>query len=249
MPNVAGAIGWCAFDYNTHREFGSGDRMCYHGVMDIFRLPKYAAYFYESQIPPEVRPVLRAATIWSMGDRSGGGNDPLVIFSNCDEVEVFIGDGQYGRFQPDREHFPNLPHPPYQISGLQLWLTWGQRMVDLHLVGYVKGEKAAEQWISSFGVPHALELTPDDTELQADGADMTRLVFKIVDEYGNRMPYATQSVSFEIDGPAELIGENPFALVGGQAALYVKAKREAGVVTIRATTARLAAAEARIMIE
>ncbi|HEX2621879.1 MAG TPA: glycoside hydrolase family 2 TIM barrel-domain containing protein, partial [Phototrophicaceae bacterium] len=30
---VAGAIGWCAFDYNTHQEFGAGDRICYHGVM------------------------------------------------------------------------------------------------------------------------------------------------------------------------------------------------------------------------
>ena len=33
----AGAIGWCAFDYNTHKDFGSGDRICYHGVMDMFR--------------------------------------------------------------------------------------------------------------------------------------------------------------------------------------------------------------------
>ena len=24
------------FDYNTHEDFGSGDRICYHGVMDFF---------------------------------------------------------------------------------------------------------------------------------------------------------------------------------------------------------------------
>jgi beta-galactosidase len=29
---LAGAIGWCAFDYNTHQDFGSGDHICYHGV-------------------------------------------------------------------------------------------------------------------------------------------------------------------------------------------------------------------------
>ena len=39
-PDIAGVIGWCAFDYATHIEFGSGDRICYHGVMDIFRMPK-----------------------------------------------------------------------------------------------------------------------------------------------------------------------------------------------------------------
>ena len=50
---IAGAIGWCAFDYATHIEFGSGDRVCYHGVMDIFRLPKWAAYLYKSQQLPQ----------------------------------------------------------------------------------------------------------------------------------------------------------------------------------------------------
>ena len=35
----AGGTGWCAFDYNTHHNFGSGDHICYHGVSDIFRIP------------------------------------------------------------------------------------------------------------------------------------------------------------------------------------------------------------------
>ncbi len=47
-PQYAGGIGWCAFDYNTHGDFGSGDRICYHGVTDIFREPKPAAGFYKS---------------------------------------------------------------------------------------------------------------------------------------------------------------------------------------------------------
>ena len=42
-PQYAGGIAWCAFDYNTHAYFGSGDRICYHGVADMFREPKRAA--------------------------------------------------------------------------------------------------------------------------------------------------------------------------------------------------------------
>jgi beta-galactosidase len=248
MDNVTGAIGWCAFDYNTHREFGSGDRICYHGVSDIFRLPKFAAYFYESQLDPAVRPVLRPATFWTMGDRSEGGVNPLVIFSNCDEVEVFFGDERFGRFQPDRQEFPHLPHPPFQIWGLNL-LWGGHKFDDLRVVGYVNGQAVIEQQIEADGVPRALVLEADDAELNADGADMTRLVFKIVDKYGNRLPYTNQVVSFEIEGPAELIGENPFALMGGQAALYVKAGREPGAVTVRATTPRLEAASVTINVK
>ncbi len=248
IEKITGAIGWCAFDYNTHQEFGSGDRICYHGVMDIFRLPKYAAYFYESQMSPEQRIVLRAATVWSVGDRSQGGNDPLVVFSNCDEIAVYVGNYSYGRHKPDRANFPNLPHPPFQIHGFAIHATWGAEKADLRLVGYINDEAVLEQKISARGLPHGLVLKADYTELKADGADMTRLVFRIVEEYGNRLPYTNQVVSFEIEGPADLIGENPFALMGGQGALYVKARREPGTVTIRATTPRLEAATETITI-
>ena len=248
MDHVAGAIGWCAFDYNTHQEFGSGDHICYHGVMDIFRLPKYAAYFYQSQSDPQRHIVLHAATVWSMGDRDAGGIDPLVIFSNCDEVEVFIGDTCLGRYQPDRDGFPHLPHPPYRISLGRGNLTWGKVKADLKIIGYVDGQVAAEQCIASNGLPAALELRLDDNELHADGVDMTRLVFKIVDCYGNRLPYANQVVSFEIDGPATLIGENPFALIGGQAAMYIRAGQQPGIVYIHAKTPRLACASTRLTL-
>jgi beta-galactosidase len=248
MDNVVGAIGWCAFDYNTHREFGSGDRICYHGVMDIFRLPKFAGYFYESQISPSARPVLRAATTWTRGDRSEGGIDPLIIFSNCDEIEVYIGGELIGKYAPDRDTFPNLPHPPYQIRRL-MPLSQAERFKDLRLVGYVNGQAVAEQQIAAGGLPCQLVLETDHDELNADGADMTRLVFKIVDQFGNRLPYTNQVISFEIDGPADLIGENPFALIGGQAALYVKARHEPGDVTIVAKTMRLPAAEKSLTIK
>ena len=248
MAKVAGAIGWCAFDYNTHQEFGSGDRICYHGVMDIFRLPKYAAYFYESQVSPEQKIVLRPATIWSMGDRSEGGNDPLTVFTNCQAIEVYIGDDFFGRFEPDREQFPNLPHAPVTVTGLKQWLTWGRQSNDLRMVGYLDGEPVAERRIAADGLPHALTLSADADELHADGADTTRLVFKIVDRYGNRLPYTNQPVMFEIDGPADLIGENPFALMGGQAAAYVRARREPGTVTVRATTMRLSPAQVMLTV-
>ena len=232
---ISGAIGWCAFDYNTHIEFGSGDRICYHGVMDIFRLPKWAAYFYKSQLPPSKQIVLQAATHWTLGDRSGGGIKTLTVFSNCDEVELTVGDIQVGRFTPDRDEYPNLPHPPFTIQGLDRFTAWGQRQFhDLHLTGYIAGKPVAEQWISSNRVPQLIELSTDTDRLVADGADMTRLIFRITDQFGNSLPYATKVVTFELEGEADLIGENPFPLIGGQAALFVKARHQAGTVIVRA---------------
>ena len=246
---ISGAIGWCAFDYATHIEFGSGDRICYHGVMDIFRLPKWAAYFYKSQQPPDKEVVLKAATHWTMGDRSGGGNNPLTVFSNCEEVEVIVGTFNIGKFKPDFEHYPNLIHPPVVVHGLDQYSAWGQReFYDLHLVGYIQGEPVAQQWISSNRLPKKLELTADTNQLVADGADMTRLVFRITDEFGNPLPYAVKIVQFELEGEADLIGENPFPVIGGQAALYVKARHQQGTVKVRASTNGLPSAGVSIEI-
>lgn len=72
---VAGCIGWCAFDYNTHADFGSGDGICYHGVMDMYREPKFAAYAYASQTEPSERVVMEPVTHYARGERNIGGID------------------------------------------------------------------------------------------------------------------------------------------------------------------------------
>lgn len=247
--DIAGAIGWCAFDYATHVEFGSGDRVCYHGVMDIFRLPKWAAYFYQSQQSPNNQIVLKAATHWTMGDRDGGGTSPLTIFSNCDEIEVIFGEINLGRFKPDHENFPHLKYPPFIIGGLEKYNAWGQReFYNLHFIGYINDKMVAEQTIPSDRLPKALNLQLNSEVLIADGSDMTRLAFSIIDDFGNPLPYVPKLIYFSIEGPAGLIGENPYPLFGGQAALYVKSKQETGRVTIHASANDLPPARASLEV-
>jgi len=243
---VSGAIGWCAFDYNTHKEFGAGDRICHHGVMDIFRLPKYAAYAYGSQIDPSERIVLFAATNWRLGDVDEGLIQPIYVFSNCDEIEVFVGDQRKGRYQPDHDSFPNLPHPPFKVDGLDVMLAFPYG--DLRVVGYIGGEPVAEQRIANDGVPHTLRLWSDDAVLRPDDADMTRVTFAVTDAYGTPLRYAATVVTLTVEGPGQLIGTNPFPLIGGQAALYLKAGLAAGDVIIRAEAPRLQPAEIRLAI-
>ena len=56
---------------------------------------------------------------------------------------------------------------------------------------------------------------PDDTSLIADGADTTRVVLRVTDEFDAIRPFANDAIKFELEGPAEIIGDNPFA-VGGR---------------------------------
>ena len=66
----AGCFGWCMFDYQTHKDFGSGDRICYHGVLDSFRNPKLAAAVYASQ--GDTDPVLAVSSSMDIGDNPAG---------------------------------------------------------------------------------------------------------------------------------------------------------------------------------
>ena len=73
QQGVAGSFGWCMTDYNTHREFGSGDRVSYHGVMDLFRNPKLSAAVYASQKTPRAPSdiVLEVSSGMALGDHAG----------------------------------------------------------------------------------------------------------------------------------------------------------------------------------
>ncbi len=249
----AGGIGWCAFDYDTHSNFGSGDRVCYHGVSDIFRLPKPAAYFYQAQCDPGEEIVLEPCFQWSaksdwtsgFGVRTVDGTlvtRNAVVWSNCDHLKFYVGDKMLAEADPDRVNFPNLPHPPFQVD---LNRTPTQ---DLRIEGYLDGRRVIEKKYSSRGEEQQFLAVPDDMTLVADGADATRVVLKVADEFGNLLRYATAAIAFTIEGPAEIIGDNPFSLMGGCGAVWVRAGQKPGLVRLKAVHAALGTREVEIKI-
>jgi beta-galactosidase len=229
-PQYAGGIGWCAFDYNTHGDFGSGDRICYHGVTDIFREPKPAAGFYKSQCDPAEEVVLEPAFHWARGDASVGFSN-AVVCSNCDHIKFYIADEMVAEVEPDRKQFAHLRYAPFVVELGELFHKWG----DLRLEGYIQGKQVIVKTYSGKGVDQKFTLLPDDTSLIADGADATRVVLRVTDEFDAIRPFANDAIKFEVEGPADLIGDNPFALVGGTGAIWIRAKEQAGTVRLTAT--------------
>ncbi|MBU0997291.1 MAG: glycoside hydrolase family 2 protein [Firmicutes bacterium] len=111
---ISGAIGWCFADYNTHKDFGSGDRVCYHGVCDMFRIPKYAAYAYASQ--KDGKPVLQVLSNMNPGDNERSVIEEVVIMTNCDYILVYHNEELLGKYYSEWQHFPLIPHPPVLID-------------------------------------------------------------------------------------------------------------------------------------
>lgn len=104
----AGCFGWCMFDYPTHKDFGSGDRVCYHGVMDAFRNPKTAAALYASQSGET--PVLEVGSPMDIGDYAAGDTGRVYVFTNADEVALYKNDRYVTSFRPSG--WSGLTHGP-----------------------------------------------------------------------------------------------------------------------------------------
>ncbi|MDE6750883.1 MAG: glycoside hydrolase family 2 protein [Lachnospiraceae bacterium] len=112
--DIAGSFGWCMFDYNTHKDFGSGDRICYHGVMDMFRNPKLAADIYACE--QEEIPVLFLSSSMDIGEHPGCNRGNTYILTNADSVRMYKNDRFIKEYTHDDSPYRHLKHGPILID-------------------------------------------------------------------------------------------------------------------------------------
>jgi len=147
--------------------------------------------------------------------------------------------------EPDRTQFAHLRYAPFVLEMGELFHKWG----DLRIEGYIDGKQVIEKRMSGRGVDAKFLLLPDDNELAADGADTTRVVLRVTDEFGAVKPFANDSIRLQLDGPAEIIGDNPFSLIGGTGAVWIRALEQPGTVRLKAIHPSLGAQQIELGIK
>ena len=217
-PRCGGLIAWCAFDYASLLN-GFKALKC-PGVVDTFRIPKLGATFYQSQVPPSVKPVIAPDFYWDFSGGSGPGNKVL-IFSNCDRLSVTVGGRPPVMVQPDKAAFPNTLYPPFAVDfGVQPGPA-----DDLFVEGFVAEHSALTRRFSADRSKDKLSLQADDASIVNDGSDATRVWFAVVDQYGAMVQHLEGVVEVGLTG-GELVGDSSFTLAetGGVGAVWVRAK-------------------------
>ena len=112
--DIAGGFGWCMADYNTHKDFGSGDRICYHGVLDMFRNPKLASYVYKSLKEDEV--ILEVSSMMDIGEHPACLASDVYALTNADSVKLYKNDVLIKEFKKEKSPYNNLKHGPILID-------------------------------------------------------------------------------------------------------------------------------------
>ena len=205
-----GDANWLMFDYNR----GYSPDIEASGIMDIFRLPKPAHYFYQSQAE---KPMLKIASHWN--EKSD--YKKLTVYSNCDEVAIYLNNKLIERKKavPDLNS-DHLNHPPY-VFEMNIFEAG-----ELKAIGYKNNKKVAQESVFTAGKPAKLKLSYDKSgkELKADGADVVFVYATVCDKAGNQVFDANTQITFKIKGAGRIIGENPIKAEAGIATILVQSQ-------------------------
>lgn len=234
--HTIGEANWVMFDYNR----GYSNDLESSGISDIFRIPKFAYSFYQSQRDANVvldtklvsGPMVTIANYWTE-------TSPLnvTVYSNCDEVGLYLNDVLVAKQKPlVNGNSDKLNHPPFLFK-LETFIPG-----TLRAEGFIDDKKVVSNIVKTPESPSTIEVVYDISSqpINPDFPDMIFLYAKITDANGTVIPTATNEVTFSLtEGNAELIGENPVKAEAGIATIILKTTHFRKAITITASGVNL----------
>lgn len=238
-PRCIGDLNWAFFDGLAGLVVGIEG----WGLADIFRIPKFSYYFFQSQ-QEHTAPMIYIANYWTKRDTAS----TVVVYSNCDEVKLYSNGNlvqsklpdagpltPYGVLDKGGHPFGGgdaayLAHPPFTFTGIPF--TAG----ELKAVGYQKGKAVTSYTVHTPGQPAKLELTAatHNKPLMADGGDAVFVYARVLDAGNHFVPTATDSIRFSVEGDAAIASPPVVQAEAGIATILLRAGLTHGTIRIHA---------------
>jgi len=182
-----GGFVWTGFDYRGEpTPYGWPCINSHFGIMDMCGFPKNIYYYYQSWWSN--KDVLQISPHWNW---TAGDSIKVWINSNADEVELKLNGKSLGKKMMEREG-----HLEWKVK-----YTPGK----LEAFGKRQGRKLYAK-VETTGAPYQIVLTPDRTEINADGADVCVMNVSVKDDKGREVATAMNTISFSAEGNIKIIG-------------------------------------------
>jgi len=230
---LSGGFAWTGFDYRGEpTPYGWPSVNSQFGIVDMCGFPKDNFYYYKAWWGAEL--ALHLFPHWNWDERMG---EPISVWvhSNVDSVEVFLN----GKSQGSQKVQP-LTHLEWKVK-------YEPGVLEAH--GTKDGKVVLVEKRETTGKPESIKLTPDRTEINADGEDVCILRVEVLDKEGRAIPTADNMIAFKITGEGAVIGvgngdpncqesdkELRRSVFSGLAQVIVQSTRTPGTITIEAYT-------------
>ena len=230
---LAGGFAWTGFDYRGEpTPYAWPSINSQFGIVDMCGFPKDNFYYYKGWWGRE--PVLHLFPHWNWEERIGA---PISVWvhSNLDSVELFLN----GKSQGSQKVQP--------YTHLEWKVKYEPGVLEAR--GTKDGKVVLVEKRETTGKPASLRLTPDRTEINADGEDVAVLRVELLDKEGRAIPTADDLIHLKVTGEGALIGvgngdpncqesdkEPRRSLFNGLAQIIVQASRTPGTIIVEAFT-------------
>jgi beta-galactosidase len=193
---LAGMCIWTGFDYRGEpTPFGFPSIGSYHGMMDQCGFAKDDVYYLRSWWTNKTTLHILPHWNWSQtpaGKGKEGEEINVWVYSNCDEVELFLNKKSLGKkLMPVNGH-----------------LEWKVKYIagTVEAIGFKNGKRIITGKVQTTDVPATIQLSSNTNAINANKEDIAMVTVEVLDKNNLHVPDADNEIIFSIQGPGKIIG-------------------------------------------
>ncbi|NRD23042.1 DUF4982 domain-containing protein [Winogradskyella litoriviva] len=194
-PWHSGHFRWTGFDYYGEAGLAHGGlpfNLFMGGVLDVAGFKKDLFYFYQSQWTKE--PMIHMLPHWTHPRMKKGTVIPVWVYSNADEVELFLNGKSLGKDKP------GMVWNEMQCE----WLVPYEEGI-LEAVAYIDGKEVKRTAFSTSKQPSKLKTSIQKLDAEDSFTTSYIITSESLDENNNLYPYGENRVYYNIQGDVKKI--------------------------------------------